>query len=180
MRRRQVLALPLAACAALGLGAGAAFAAPKPAQKVKLDDACSLVLPARIVRAFGGPVVRHRAGPLPTRVCYVDVGANKAEAPGGTLTASFEYIKGDDTASDAQEGVERIVDPDVAGGVKVEAVEGVGKLAYAYPDDGGLLVAVGNRFAFRLLWAPASQPAPLTAQARKALVKLAKDAVKRG
>ncbi len=155
----------------------AALAAPT--KRVDAKDACTLLGVSKVQRAFGGPVKTQRGGPLPTAVCYYLVGTDPARAPGGTLTATIEYRKGDRDATNAIEAVERVVDPDVAGGVEVEALGGVGKDAYVYPDDGQLIVAATRTLAFRLLWAPAGQSAALTPETRRALLRLAKDTVKR-
>lgn len=158
--------------------AGMDAAVAAPAKRVNPKDACTLLAAKKVHGAFGGSRTRaSRAGPLPTLVCYYLVADGLAEV--GTLTATIDYRKGDDTAPNATQAIEGIVDPDVAGGVNVEAIEGVGKLAYLYPDDGQIVAAANKALGFRLLWAPGGQAAPLDAKTRKALVRLAKDVVKR-
>jgi hypothetical protein len=166
---------------ALGLAATTAVAAPAPVgpKKINPKDACTVAVPAKVQREFGAPVKPMRAGGIPARVCYFNVGADPTQAPGGILTAVIEYLKGDDSAPDAIGAVERDVDPDIAGGVIVEALIGLGKLAYLYPDDGAVLVAATKAFAFRLIWGPSGQTAALTPDVRKSLLRLAKDVVKR-
>jgi hypothetical protein len=169
-----VVALAVSLLGAAGVGA----APPVQAKKVSLKNACTLLATANVKQVFGGDRVRaQRAGPLPTHVCYYLSASGREQV--GTLTATIEYRKGDDTAPNAVQAVEGVVDPDVAGGVNVEAVDGVGKLAYLYVDDGAIVAAANKALGFRLIWAPGGQPAPMDAKTRKALIRLAKEVVKR-
>jgi hypothetical protein len=175
VRKRFLVVVVVASVGALVLDSVASGAVPH--RPVSLEDACTLVSIKRVTRAFGSPAQPMPAGPPPTEVCYVIVGSTPAE--GGTLTATIEYRKGDDTAPDGIEAAQRVADPDIAGGVNVEPLQGVGKLAYLYPDEGVLLVAANKRLAFRLIWAPGGVSAPLTSQARAGLIRVAKDTVRR-
>jgi hypothetical protein len=168
----------LVVCCVCTFASTSALAKPKKPKVEPIDtqDGCTLFFTSKVEAAFGTPVVLQPDG----RVCYALVGADPYTAPGGAVTAVIEYTKGDESAPDAFEAVQRIVDPDVAGGVQVETLKGIGKLAYLYPDDGSILVAPNKRVAFRLMWStPANQLTALTPESRQALIRMARDTVKR-
>lgn len=182
VHRRGVLVLGLISAVVLSTSASATVRDAK-APRFNQKDACSLPTTKDIKRLFGGAVTVLSSEPNPKTICLFGV-APEGDRPGGELWSVVDWRRGDDRPSrDAYDAVARAVDPDIAGGLTVEELAGLGKQAYLYPNDGSLFVVVNKDFAFHLFWDPnddSQQPVSSgTAKDTRALLDLARTIVKR-
>ncbi len=147
--------------------------------KVVVDQACTMIWPERVEKAFGGPVVilpeSTIAGPA---ACVATVGTEPSVPPGGTLQAFTEYptiFSGNPTAVSSVE--DRRAGDALSDDVLTD-VDGVGRTAYFNHTKGTITVAANKKFAFTLQWTRVGAVAISDADRTK-LTSLARNVVAR-
>ena len=181
---RALRTTALTACVSL-LMTGTALAG-KSGKRVIRDKACTMVTTRQVEKAFGGPVAEGVENAVVLACTYI-VGEDRTQAPGGEFATQQLFPSILNTTDTAKEAIEDARSIDVLAEHDLEDVDGVGRYAYYDATDGRIMVQATKKFAFVLNW---TTPAPATPQPgqpegrlskkhKKALIRLAKDVVKR-
>lgn len=177
-RRARVIGVGLGAVLVASSALAAAGGAATVAKRVSPNKACTMVTVRQVEKAFGGPVAPGVEAPAVLSCTYL-VGADPAQAPGGSFATQQlfpSFVNTTDTAKAAIEDAHAI---DSLANDDLRDVDGVGKYAYFNATKGFVVVQASKKFAFVLTWNPGSVPGPISKREQKKLVALAKDVTKR-
>lgn len=180
LRNTATVLVAAVAIASSGIAAGAAVDTKGvKGPKIKINDACTILSPKQVAKAFGGPA-KPKVSLIGGQDCNYPVGVDPNTLPGGTLSTEQLFPNLLAPVSDAPAAVEDTHAIDTLSGDQLTDVTHLGIEAYINYTKGILLVAAKKKYAFSVTWHPASVThGTITVAEGKKLITLAKDIVKR-
>lgn len=153
-----------------------AGAKERPAPRLKIGNACTMVPEAKIEKTFGAAILDREVF-LDNHSCTYTLGADPA-APEGKFVA-FQIAPDPFDSNSARFVINDQNSIEVLSDHVVTEVFGVGKFAYFNDTLQKIAVLASSKYAFELAWRPLPAGTPLDGQAKAKLEKLAKLVVKR-
>lgn len=155
-----------------------AAAAPAKAPRVTRDKPCTMLTTKQVAKAFGNPTAEGVEQSVVLSCTWL-VGTDPNALPGGSFATQQLFPSILNTTHSAKGAIEDSHAIDLLAEDDLHDVDGVGRSAYMNSTRGRLNVQATKKFAFIVVWSPASKEGPIGKKNEKKLIRLAKDIVKR-